>query len=69
MKETQHHRHRGPIRPAQASTQRSNALKQQISHQLDRLCDRFDSLQPGDPRRNAIVDDIAWLNVELQAAG
>jgi hypothetical protein len=68
MKETQHHRHRGPVRPAQASTQRSTALKQQISHQLDRLCDKFDSLQLGDPRRDTIVGYIARLNVEFQAA-
>jgi hypothetical protein len=68
MKEAQHHRYRGPVRPAQASTQRSNALKQQISHQLDRLCDKCDSLQPGDPRRHTIAGSIARLNVEFQAA-
>jgi hypothetical protein len=68
MKETQDYRHRGPVRPAQASAQRSNALKQQISHELDRLCDKFDSHQPGDPRRDTIVGYIARLNVEFQAA-
>jgi hypothetical protein len=68
MKKAQRHRHRGPVRPAQASTQRSNALKQQISHRLDRLCDKFDSLQPGDPRRDTIIGHIARLNVEFQAA-
>jgi hypothetical protein len=34
-------------------------LKQQISHQIDRLCDKFDSLQPEDPRRNTIVGYIS----------
>jgi hypothetical protein len=41
--------------------------KQQVSHQIGRLCDKFDSLQPDDPRRNTIVGYIAWLNVEFQA--
>jgi hypothetical protein len=41
--------------------------KQQVSNQIDRLCDKFDSLQPEDPRRNTIVGYIAWLNVEFQA--
>jgi hypothetical protein len=68
MKEAQHHRYRGPVRPAQASTQRSNALKLQISHRLDLLCDKFDSLPPGDPRRDTIIGQIARLNVEFQAA-
>ena len=40
---------------------------QQISHQIDRRCDKFDSLQPEDPRCNTIVGYIAWLNVEFQA--
>ena len=67
MKEAQHHRYRGPAHPAQVSTERSNALKQQISHRLDRLCDMFDSLPPGDPRRDTIIGHIARLNVEFQA--
>ncbi len=58
---------RGPVRPVQAFTQLNNVPKQQISHQIDRLCDKFDSLQPEDPRRNTIVGYIAWLNVEFQA--
>jgi hypothetical protein len=68
MKETQHHRHFGSVRPAQASIQCSTALKQQVSHQLDRLCDKFDSLQLGDPRATQFVGYIARLNVEFQAA-
>jgi hypothetical protein len=66
MKKAQHHRYRGPVRPAQAFTQRSNALKQQISHRLDQHCDEFDSLQPGDLRRETIIGHIARLNVESQ---
>jgi hypothetical protein len=63
-----HPRLRGPVRPVQAFTQLNNVPKRQISHIIDLLCDKFDSLPTGDLRRDAIVGYISWLNVEFQAA-
>jgi hypothetical protein len=63
-----HPSHRGPVRTVQAFTQLNNVTKHQISHLIDRLCAKFDTLSTGDPHRHRIVSVIAWLNVEWQVA-
>jgi hypothetical protein len=53
-------------RKAVATTHHDRMHREQISQQLDLLCERADLLAADYPRRDRTVGQIAQLNVECQ---